>query len=148
MFTPGVMAGIGAVGSIASGIGSSYASSAQYKIAKSQASVNAKIAKVQGEADALNLLRQFNQTQASNVVMAAAQGRSGGSVSAVASAARTQYQWDADFTKLSSQIQQVGYKGQEAQYSLASKQAMIGGTLSSVADTAMNVGTALYKIGD
>ena len=146
--TPLTMAGLSAIGSIFSGIGSAYAQSVSYDIQKIQARTAAKIAKMQGEADSLAMHRQLNKTLASNTVMAAAQGRSGGSVEGIASAATQQYNWDADFDKLSAEIEQGGYESQAAQYGAAASTALIGGSLSAISGGMMDYSESLYKIGD
>jgi len=147
-YAPKTLAQASAISSVVAGIGSAYAQSSQYKIQQIQAKQRAEIAKMQGEADSLNLLRDFNKTMASNVVMAAAQGRSGGSVEAIASAAEAQYNWDTDFTKLSAEIQSRGYQAQAAQYGIAGTQAMVGGTLGTIQKGLQTYATSLYKIGD
>jgi len=146
--TPASLAQISGISSIAAGIGSAFAKSSQYDIQKIQAKTRAKIAKMQGEADALNLQRQFNQTMASNVVMAAAQGRSGGSVEQMARAGEEQYRWDADFTRLSAQIQESGYQAQATQYGAAASTALIGGSLGAISGGLTTMGKSLYTIGD
>jgi len=146
--TPQTYATISGIGSIAAGIGGAFAKSAQYDVQKYQAKVNAKIAKMQGEADALNLQRQFNKTMASNVVMAAAQGRSGESVAGIARAGEEQLRWDADFARLSAQIQEQGYKAQATQYGAASSTALIGGSLGAISGGLTTMGKSLYTIGD
>ena len=147
-YQPKTLAQISSIGSVITGIGSAYAQSSQYKIQQIQAKQKAEVAKMQGEADSLNLLRDFNKTMASNIVMAAAQGRSGGSVEQIASAAEAQYNWDADFTKLSAEIQAGGYQAQAAQYGIAGTQAMVGGTLGTIQKGLQTYATSLYKIGD
>ena len=145
--TPQQRATYSGIGSIAAGIGGAYAKSVQYDVQKMQAETRAKIAKMQGEADALTLQRQFNQTMASNVVMAAAQGRTGGSVAQIAAAGEEQFRWDADFARLSAQIQESGYQAQAAQYGIAGKGALIGGGLGAVAGGLMGMEKSLYTIG-
>ena len=103
---------------------------------------------MQGEADALQLQRQFNQTMASNTVMAAAQGRSGGSVEGIAQAAEQQYNWDADFTKLSAQLQESGYQSQAQQYGNAASSALVGGSLGAITGGFQQMGQSLYTIGN
>lgn len=137
-----------AIGSAITGIASAYAQSASYDIQKYQAQTQAKIAKMQGEADALAMNRALNKTLATNTVMAAAQGRSGGSVDQMASAATQQFNWDADFAKMSAKIEEQGYKAQARQYGNASSASLIGGSLGSVSGSLMDYGESLYKIGD
>ena len=146
--TPGQYATGAGYASIISGIGSAYAQSAQYDVQKYQAQTRAKMAKMQGEADALQLQRQFNQTMASNVVMAAAQGRSGGSVEQIGMAAQQQFNWDADFTRLSAQLQESGYQAQAAQYGAAASTALIGGSLGAISGGLSTMGKSLYTVGD
>lgn len=71
-----------------------------------------RIAGLQADYTAANLKREFNRTMASNAVIAAAQGRSGGSVEQIASAAEAQYNWDADFSQLSAEYQELGINAQ------------------------------------
>jgi len=146
--TPEQRATYSGLGSIAAGIGGAYVKSVQYDIQKMEAKTRAKIAKMQGEADALTLRRQFNQTMASNVVMAAAQGRIGESVMGIARAAEAQFRWDADFTRLSAQIQESGYQAQAAQYGLAGRTALIGGGLGAITKGLGTIEQSLYKIGE
>ena len=136
------------IGSVISGIGGAFADSQSYKIKKYQAQTRAKIAKMQGEADSLMLQRQFNKTMASNTVMAAAQGRSGGSVEGIAQAAEQQYNWDADFTKLSAQLQESGYQSQAQQYGNAASSALVGGSLGAITGGFQQMGQSLYTIGN
>ncbi len=136
------------VGSIITGIGGAYAKSQSYKVQKYQAETRAKIAKMQGKADALQLQRQFNQTMASNTVMAAAQGRRGGSVEQIGMAAEQQFNWDADFTKLSAQIEESGYRAQASQYGMAAGTALMGGAAGAISGGLQDIGTSLYQIGD
>lgn len=128
-------------------INSSIAQSASYKIQEINSRVQAKHAETQGKAAALDLTVQFNKMMASNAVMSAAQGRSGGSVEAVASAAEAQYEWDMDYTALSSEIQKSGYDAQAAQYKLASKSALVGGTISALSGVGIKGASSLYSIG-
>jgi len=146
--TPEQRAIYSGIGGIAAGIGGAYMKSVQYDIQKMEAKTRAKIAKMQGEADALTLQRQFNQTMASNVVMAAAQGRTGPSVIGIARAAEAQFRWDVDFTRLSAQIQESGHQAQAVQYGIARKTALIGGGLGAVAGGLMGMEKSLYEIGD
>ena len=146
--TPQTLAQLSGVGSIIAGVGGAYAKSVQYDVKKMEAKTRAKIAKMEGEAAALTLQRQFNQTMASNVVMAAASGRTGESVAGIARAAGEQYRWDADFTRLSAQIQESGYQAQAEQYGLAAKTALIGGGLGAISKGLMTMEKSLYTIGD
>lgn len=136
------------IGSMITGIGSAFAKSEGYKVQKYQAETRAKIAKMQGKADALQLQRQFNQTMASNTVMAAAQGRSGGSVEGISRAAQQQFNWDADFTQLSAQIEESGYRAQASQYGTAASTALIGGAAGAISGGLQDIGKSLYQIGD
>jgi len=145
--TPQTYATYSGVGSIISGIGSAYAQSQQYKIQQIQAKTRANIAKMQGKQESLSMLRMFNKGMASNAVMAAAQGRSGGSVEAIAQASEQQYNWDINTVELNAELQARGYQSQAAQYGAASSQAMVGGSLGAVSGGLMDMGTSLYKIG-
>jgi len=146
--TPQQRATYSGIGSIVAGIGGAFAKSVQYDVQKMQAKTRAKIAKMQGEADALTLQRQFNQTMASNVVVAAAQGRTGESVAGISRAAEKQFRWDADFTRLSAQIQESGYQVQATQYGIAGRTALIGGVLGAISKGLMTMEQSLYTIGD
>mgnify|MGYP000503973946 FL=1 len=146
--TPLDYAKYSSIGSVVSGIGGAFAESQSYKIKKYQAQTRAKISKMQGEADSLMLQRQFNKTMASNTVMAAAQGRSGGSVEGIATAAQQQLNWDQDFTKLSAEIEEKGYQAQATQYGKAAGASLIGGSLGAVTGGYMDYQKSLYKIGD
>jgi len=145
--TPLSFARAGAIGSVLTGIGSSFAQSSQYKIQEMQSRTMAKVAKLEGEAQALQLHHRYNKTMASNVVMAAAQGRSGASVEAMAGAARQQFNWDADFTRLAADIEAHGHQSQAAQYGIAAESAMMGGSLSAIQGGLQQYATSLYKIG-
>lgn len=146
--TPLDFAKYSAIGSTISGIGSAYAQSQSYKIKKYQAQTRAKMAKMEGEASALMLQQQFNKQMASNAVMAAAQGRSGGSVEGIATAAAQQLNWDQDFTKLSAEIEESGYQAQARQYGMAASSSLLGGTLDAVGGGYMDYQKSLYQIGD
>lgn len=117
-----------------------------YRIKAIQASVKAQQAKLQGKADILQMQTKFNRTMASNVVMSAAQMRSGGSVEAMASAAKEQFNWDVDFTELSAEIEATGSISQATQYGIAAD-ATKSATLADMASTVVDVGTSLYSIG-
>jgi len=145
--TPERMAAYGITTSAITGIGSAYAQKISYDIAAINAKTKAKVAKVQGEADALTMLREFNKSQARDAVMAAAQGRSGGSVSKIANAAEEQLNWDTMFAKLSTGISVDSMLSQSAQMRAAGTQAFIGGSLASISSSAMKTATSLYSIG-
>ena len=146
--TPLDYAKYSSIGSVISGIGGAYAQSQSYQIKKYQAQTRAKIAKMEGEAAALQMQQQFNKQMASNAVMAAAQGRSGGSVEQIGMAAQQQYNWDADFTKLSAQIEESGHRSQATQYGRAASTSLIGGTLDAIGGGYMDYQKSLYQIGD
>ncbi len=146
--TPQDYAKYSAIGSAITGIGSAFADSQSYKIKKYQSQTNAKIAKMKGEADSLQLQRQFNKTMASNAVMAAAQGRRGVSVEGVAQAAQQQLNWDQDFTKLSAEIEESGYQSQAAQYGKAASASLLGGSIGAITGAGMDYQKSLYTIGD
>lgn len=145
--TPLDYAKYSAIGSVIAGIGGAYAESQSYQIKKYQAQTNAKIAKMQGEASSLMLQQQFNKQMASNVVMAAAQGRRGGSVEQIGMAAEQQLNWDQDFAKLSAQIEESGYMSQAKQYGMAASSALLGGATGEILGGAMDYGRSLYQIG-
>lgn len=102
------------------------ASKNSYKIQKYQAQTNAKLAAMKGKETAMNLSMEFNKSMASDMVMAAAQGRRGGSVEAIASAAEKQYNWDVDYAKFSAKLQESGFTSQASQYGMAGKQSLLG----------------------
>jgi hypothetical protein len=153
--TPTASAGMGAAGyaSIA-GVGLSVAQSyfgakaaaSQYKIQEEEAKVAAARAKLQGSADALQLIRQYNSTQASNAVMAAAQGRSGESVSAVARAATSQLNWDMTFMKLSNDMSYASAIANAEGYATAYKTAK-SGAIATAGASLVSGATKLYSIG-
>lgn len=121
--------------------------SASYKVQSMQAGTSARMARLQGDRDALSLIQQFNKSMASDTVMAAAQGRSGGSVSAIASASEAQFNWDSDFTELSAKIREEGYLAQKKQAEIASDYAMIGGITSALTGAGASAASSLYSIG-
>ncbi len=125
----------------------SIAASNSMKVQKYQAETRAKIAKLNGKATALNLTNDFNKSMASDAVIAAAQGRSGGSVAGIARAAEAQYNWDVDFAELSAQIQESGYTAQATQYGMASKQTLLGGALGAIGGAATTYYDTMGKIG-
>lgn len=138
---------IGGISSGVASIGASIARSAAYDVERINAKTNAKIAALQGKADVLSLKRQFNKSMASNAVIGAAQGRRGGSVAQIASAAESQFNWDANFVKMQADMQESGFNAQAEQLKIASDSALVGGTLKSISSTATNIGTSLYSIG-
>lgn len=71
--------------------------------------VNAAQAKLEGAVYGMNLSKNFNQAMGSDAVMAASQGRRGGSVQAIADASLKQYNWDMDFAEMGTEIRQKGY---------------------------------------
>ena len=124
------------------------------KISAIQSKTAAAQAKMEGNYQAMEMQASFNQTMASNAVMSAAQGRSGGSVAGIARASESQLQWDLDFTKLSSDIKEGGYEAQAAMtkasanpYEGASSMALIGGISNAVVGSGMQISQSLYKIG-
>lgn len=144
----GISAGdYGAIASGVTAVASAYAQSKQYEIQAIQRKINAKIAKLQGEEDSLALLQNFNKAQASNAVIAAAQGRSGATVQAIGSAAESQLNWDIDYTKMSSEIQAQGYSAEAKQLESAAKTSLIGGTLSAIGKTSSDIAYNRYSIG-
>lgn len=72
-----------------------------------------RIAKLQGKITALNLNTHFNDAMANQVVMNAAQGRRGATVESLASSAEKQYNWDLDYSELSTQYEIHGLKAEE-----------------------------------
>lgn len=118
-----------------------------YDVQEIQARTQAKFAEVQGKATGLELLKRYNQSSGQDAVVAAMQGRSGGSVAAMASSAESQYDWDKAFNDISTQVRVQGYQSQADQYKLASKSALVGGAISAA--TGFGIGTAksLYSIG-
>ena len=145
--SPSGAAGISAIAGGVSAIGSAWASSSAYKVKEIETEMAARAAKLQGAADILSLQQNFNKTMASNAVMGAAQGRRGGSVDAVASAAEAKFNWDSDFTEISANIRANGYDAQAAQYDIAASQAFIGGSISAISGSALDMAEDLYSIG-
>lgn len=97
------------------------AQSYQYKTQQFKYETDAKLAKMNSNNVALQLSRQFNNTMASNAVIAAAQGRKGPTVEAVGRAAEAQYNWDVDFTELSRDIQARGIESMALSAETAAK---------------------------
>lgn len=77
------------------------------KTQKSSAQLAASRARLQGKLQVIGMRSNFNKTMATNAVIAAAQGRSGGSVAQIASAAEKQLDWDIDLAKMDSEIQAI-----------------------------------------
>ena len=141
------MAVLTLAGMAASSMIGSIAASNSMKAQKYQSETRAKIAKMNGKATALNLTEDYNRGRASDIVMAAAQGRSGGSVAGIARAAEAQYNWDVDFAELSAQIQETGHTAQAQQYGVASTQTLLGGAMKSFGGAALNYYDTMGKIG-
>ncbi len=140
-----ILAGL-AIASVASSALGSIAGSYGAKAQKYQAETNAKIAKMQGKNVALSLSQEYNKSRASDVVMAAAQNRRGGSVEGIARASEQQYNWDVDYAEMSANLQESGLEAQAKQYDIASKQTLLGGALGAVAQGA-NYYDTMGKIG-
>jgi len=156
---------LGGIGSsIGAGLaqyGQSMVQSASYGIQQNDAFVGAfsaqvqqRASRLQGKADVLALTKDFNKSMASDAVMGAAQNRKGGSVAAVASAAQSQYDWDKDFTEMSTKIAESGYKsqyiaemGRAEQAGIAADAAKKIGMSSAIGSTLSSVGSSLYSIG-
>ena len=123
---------------------------------------------IQGKYDVLQMQQSLNKTLASNAVMSAAQNRTGGSAAAISSAATAEFNWDKDFTELSSSITQGDYNqeiiqgklnvsGNRSQadmsrvaynpYGGAASMSLIGGITGAVGKASTNIGEKLYKIG-
>ena len=94
---------------------------AGHKVQQFKYETDSKLAKMNSNNVALQLSRQFNNTMASNAVMAAAQGRSGATVEAVGRAAEAQYNWDMDFAELSRDIQTRGIDAMATSSKMAAK---------------------------
>lgn len=154
-FTTPVSTGMGAAGyASVAGLGiqvaQSYfgakAAASEAKITQYKYEVDSKLAKMNSNKVALDLTRQFNNTMASNAVIAAAQGRSGGSVEAIGRAATAGYNWDMDFAELSRDIQTKGLDSM----ALGARQASVEyskSAIPSMLGTALVGGTKLYSIG-
>lgn len=97
------------------------AAASQYKVEQYKYETDAKIAKMNSKNVALQLSRDFNNTMASNAVIAAAQGRSGATAEAVGRAAETQYNWDINFAELSRDIQSRGLESMALSAKTAAK---------------------------
>ena len=138
---------MGMIGSAASDVLGSISGYYGSKAQKYQAQTNAKIVKMQGKATALNLTEQYNKSRASDVVMAAAQGRRGGSVEGIARAAEAQYNWDMDFAEMSAQIQELGYSAQAQQYDVGATQSLLGGAIGAIGGAATTYYDTMGKIG-
>lgn len=122
------------------------AAASEAKITQYKYEVDSKLAKMNSNKVALELTRQFNNTMASNAVMAAAQGRRGGSVDAIGRAATAGYNWDINFAELSRDIQT---KGLDAM-AMGAKQASINYEKSAIPNMlgqAVVGGAKLYSIG-
>lgn len=138
---------IGSIGSGISALGAAYIQSTSLEIQQIQAKTAAKQAEIMGKSYALELSKRFNKTQATNAVVAAAQGRSGGSVNAIASAAQEQYNWDSMYSSISSGMTVRSMEEQASQYGAAAKTSLIGGALGSIQGTGQDIATNLYNIG-
>ena len=125
----------------------SISQSAGYDVQSTQARTQAKFAQLQGKANGLELLKRYNQSAGQDAVIAAAQGRSGGSVEAMASSASNQFDWDKAFNDISTQVRVQGYQSQADQYALASKAALIGGAVSAITGVGIDSAKSLYSIG-
>ena len=79
---------------------------------------------MQLEADntALQLTQNYNTTLANNIVMSAVQGRSGGSVDAVAEESNRDFMFDQEMVELSTKFEQAGAKIQASDARLAALQ--------------------------
>ncbi len=140
------MAGITGAASGISSLGGAYAQKLSYDIQAIQSKTAAARARLQGNVDALELTKNFNKTQASNAVMAAAQGRKGGSVDAIASAAESQLNWDATFMKLTNDITYQQQMSKASGYKSAGLISMGMGTASAGVE-GMKTAQKLYSIG-
>ncbi len=134
-------------GSAASNILGSISGYYGAKAQKYQAETSAKLAKMQGKNTALNLSQDYNRARASDVVMAAAQNRRGGSVAGIARAAEEQYVWDVDFADFSAKLQEMGYQSQATQYGLAAKQTLLGGTIGAIGGAGLTAYSNMSAIG-
>lgn len=145
----GMGAGMGAAG-VAIQVAQSYfgakAAASEAKITQYKYEVDSKLAKMNSNKIALDLTRQFNNTMASNAVIAAAQGRSGGSVEAIGRAATAGYNWDVDFAELSRDIQTKGLDSMALGARDASREYQKS-AIPSMLGTAVVGGAKLYSIG-
>lgn len=99
------------------------AQASMFKVQEYKYETESKLAKMSGNFRSMQLQRDFNNTMASNAVMAAAQGRRGGSVEAIGSAAESQLNWDMEFSELSRDIQTKGLDSMAVSSSKASSSA-------------------------
>ena len=132
--------------SIISGIGQAKVQESEQKIAEMNARVQAKAAEMQGNLAGLRLSQEYNKQAGQNAVIAAAQGRRGGSVQAMSMAAKSELDWDKEFLALSTQIQVSGYQSQAEQHALAAKAAK-SSIYSTLAGATIDAATSAYTIG-
>lgn len=106
----------------------------------------ARTIELQAKADALKLHSMYNKTQASNAVMAAAQGRRGGSVSQIADSASRQFKWDLAFRQLSAEsAAQNEYANAGRTYDARETNSALSN--ANFAMNMVNTVTSLYSIG-
>lgn len=144
MYAAAAAAGVGL--QVAQSYFGAKAAASEAKITQYKYEVDSKLAKMNSNKIALDLTRQFNNTMASNAVIAAAQGRSGGSVEAIGRAATAGYNWDIDFAELSRDIQTKGLDSMALGAKQASKEYQKS-AIPSMLGTALVGGTKLYSIG-
>ena len=130
----------------------------QYNIKRIQAKKQKRIAQFNGKITTMNMTQAFNKSRASDVVMAAAQNRRGGSVAAIASASEAQYNWDLDLAAMGTKLEEMGYQANAANYKAAGEYASTeyaaaadyaGGTgmLTNVSTSMINSAMGMAKVG-
>ncbi len=141
-----MMAGSAILGATQAYFGGKAAES-QYNIKRIQAKTQERIARFNGKITAMNMTYAFNKSRASDVVMAAAQNRRGGSVAAVASASEAQYNWDLDLAAMGTKLEEMGYQSNATEYAAAADYAGGTGMLTNVSTSMINSAMEMAKVG-
>ena len=143
-----IVAGVASVaGSAISTYKAGQANQGLYKDRARTNEESARLIELQGGEDSLNRIKSFNNTMASNAVMAAAQGRSSGSgsIDAMAKESVSQYEWDRDYSELSTEYETRGADIAASDAKLAGIQAKQTAKLSMFT-TALTGGSSLTKL--
>lgn len=113
MAAAGIIAGVSLASSFLSTMGqrdAAFTQAAGYEWDASRHELMAEYAVMAADFNNMKLQRQYNDIQAQQVVMGAVQGRSGGSLAAIAKADAEELAWDQEYMRLTGQQEALGHK--------------------------------------
>lgn len=121
---------MGAISGVASAISSIYAGKTAaigYKMQAAARRAQASQAVSMAKMNNLKLQQQYNDAQASQIVMGAAQGRSGATLANIARVDKSNLEWDKEYMRLSGEYQSVGILADAMGYDVSAGMAKTSG---------------------